>query len=265
MFMRAFLLSLPALLLVGADVMAASSDWVEMPGGRIRLLTSGEPDAAGALRGALQIDLKPGWKTYWQDPGDAGVPPTIDLADKAGLAGIEIGFPAPSRYEEDGVKWAGYDKPVVFPVTFRLAASGPVKITANVFLGVCETICVPVSASMMLDPEAPSADPSEAMVVDAAFAALPPPATPSFGVDGVAIENDRLIVEAVVPGDPAAADLFLAGNSDYVFGAPQRIERDGRAAFAVPFIRPNATPQGEGLAYTLVGEQGAVRGTIPYF
>ncbi len=54
---------------------ASSSDWFETEGARIRLVTTGKPAADGKLKGMLDIELKPGWKTYWRDPGDAGVPP----------------------------------------------------------------------------------------------------------------------------------------------------------------------------------------------
>ena len=46
----------------------------------MRLVTTGSRDADGRLEGILDIELKPGWKTYWRDPGDAGVPPTIDVS-----------------------------------------------------------------------------------------------------------------------------------------------------------------------------------------
>ena len=43
--------------------------------------------------GVLDIDLKPGWKTYWRDPGDAGVPPQLDVSASTNVAGAELRFP----------------------------------------------------------------------------------------------------------------------------------------------------------------------------
>src|SRR5688500_18454149 len=60
-----------AALLAGGQAHASSSEWFEMEGARIRLVTASKPDADGRLRGILDIELKPGWKTYWRDPGDA--------------------------------------------------------------------------------------------------------------------------------------------------------------------------------------------------
>ena len=61
---------------------------------------TGPADEKGVLQGALEIDLKPGWKTYWRDPGDAGVPPTIDATASSNVASAELSFPAPHRFDE---------------------------------------------------------------------------------------------------------------------------------------------------------------------
>ena len=99
---------------------ASSSPWIDVQGGRVRLVTSGGPNQHGILSGALEIDLAPGWKTYWRDPGDAGVPPTIDVSASANIKSAELDFPAPERHDEGDFSWAGYDRPVSLPVRFSL-------------------------------------------------------------------------------------------------------------------------------------------------
>src|SRR5262245_43732610 len=84
---------------LASPALASSSDWHEADGGRVRLLTSGRPDEHGVLRGALEIDLKPGWKTYWLDPGDAGVPPSLDVSGSRNVSTAELQFPAPHRFD----------------------------------------------------------------------------------------------------------------------------------------------------------------------
>ena len=96
----------------------------------------------------LEIDLKPGWKTYWRDPGDAGVPPTLDASASSNIASAELSFPAPHRFDDGFAIWAGYKEPVSLPVAFTLTdARQPATIDAKVFLGICETICIPVQAT----------------------------------------------------------------------------------------------------------------------
>ena len=92
-----FIAGLLCSLALPSPASASSSDWFETEGGRVRLVTTGQPDGDGNLTGILDIELKPGWKTYWRDPGDAGVPPTIDVAASPGVTGAEFSFPAPDE------------------------------------------------------------------------------------------------------------------------------------------------------------------------
>lgn len=255
------------LLASGGGAAASSSDWFEADGARLRLVTIGKPDAEGKLTGILDIQLKPGWKTYWRDPGDAGVPPTIDVSANPNIAGARFDFPAPQRHNEGDFKWAGYDYPLGLPVTFTLRdTSGPATIDADIFLGVCETICVPVQAKLSLDPASDPDNAEDAAAVAAAFAAIPAAATPEFGVTGVEKAGDaKAVLTAAFPGDPATAELFIAGEDGYAFTTPVRKERGGKTVFSVEVTRPEEKPAGAGLHYTLVTDAGAVSGTLPYF
>ncbi|TIW88948.1 MAG: hypothetical protein E5V51_06740, partial [Mesorhizobium sp.] len=131
---------------------ASSSAWYNSEGGKVRLVTSGKPDDAGRIRGILDIALKPGWKTYWRDPGDAGVPPQLDISASTNIADATLSFPAPQRHDDGYGKWAGYNYPVSLPVTFTLSTPNqPAVIDADVFLGICETICIPVQTRLSVD------------------------------------------------------------------------------------------------------------------
>jgi DsbC/DsbD-like thiol-disulfide interchange protein len=266
--MRSVLLLATTILSVatGGHALASSSDWVEMEGARVRLVTAGGPDAQGRLKGILDIDLKPGWKTYWRDPGDAGVPPTIEVLANPNLVGAKLDFPAPQRHDDGAFQWAGYDYPVALPVTFTLKdVKGPSAIEADVFLGVCETICVPVQAKFRLNPGDDPDTHADKAAVTAAFEAVPYPATAEFGVRVAGKETDTVLLEASVPGDPGSAELFVAGEDGYVFTTPVRETRDGKAFFSFEVIRPDETPTGPGIHYTLVSGAEAVNGVLPYF
>jgi DsbC/DsbD-like thiol-disulfide interchange protein len=255
------------LLPVGAvPALASSSDWYDAEGGRIRLVTAGVPDEKGFLQGALQVDLKPGWKTYWIDPGDAGVPPSIDVSASRNIASADMSFPAPHRFDDGFAKWAGYNEPVTFPVTFTLSdPKQPATIEAKVFLGICETICVPLKATLKLDTASDPGNADDAAVVQAGVDALPDPEEPDFGVTPVPGGKDEVLVEAAFAGEPAKVDFFLAGADGYQFGPPKRREEGERLLFSVPILeRPDKVPDKGGLHYTLVTAAGAVSGTLPY-
>ncbi|MBX3569943.1 MAG: hypothetical protein KF914_17910 [Rhizobiaceae bacterium] len=244
---------------------AASSNWAEADGGRARLVTSGVPDGDGRLRGALQIQLKPGWKTYWRDPGEAGVPPTIDVSASRSIRSASLDFPAPERHMDGDYAWAGYGHSVSLPVVFETAPGVALgAIDAAVFLGICETICVPLQATLAIDPSQDADAPDDAAIVDDAFEALPRPASRAFGIELVKSEADDIVVEVHVPeGD--AAELFLAGSDDYLFGVPEAFEEGGKPHFRIPVTRPDSTPSGHGFHYTLVTRSGAVSGLLPFF
>ncbi|MFI0845683.1 protein-disulfide reductase DsbD domain-containing protein [Mesorhizobium sp. IMUNJ 23232] len=245
---------------------ASSSPWIDVQGARVRLVTSGNPDNDGVLRGALEINLVPGWKTYWRDPGDAGVPPMIDVTASTNIKSADLDFPAPERHDEGDFSWAGYDRPVSLPVSFRLEdATKPVSVRASIFLGVCETICVPVKADIAIDPAADPDNPDDATTVSAALASLPAPATADFGLRIVRVEDGKLIVEAVSPDVGKNADVFIAAEEGYSFEEPKRSQKDGRTYFTMEATRPDTHPSSGGLHYTLVTDAGAVSGILPYF
>ncbi|WP_188130534.1 protein-disulfide reductase DsbD domain-containing protein [Neomesorhizobium albiziae] len=245
---------------------ATASDWVEVEGGRVRLVTAGAPDAGGTLQGVLEIDLHPGWKTYWRDPGYAGVPPQIDVSRSINVTAAEMRFPAPERFDDGFSKWAGYKHPVAFPVTFTLKTPGePTQIEADVFLGICETICIPVKGTFALDPANDPDNADHQALVTAAVETLPGAARPDFGVTVRRADNKQLTVEAALPGDAAPAEFFVAGEQGYIFGTPERAEKDGRTVFTVPIVeRPDTKPAEGALHYTLSTATGAVEGTLPY-
>jgi DsbC/DsbD-like thiol-disulfide interchange protein len=245
---------------------ASSSAWYESQGGRVRLVTTGKPNAQGHVRGVLDIALKPGWKTYWRDPGDSGVPPQMDISGSTNVAAVELSFPAPERHDDGYGTWVGYDHSVLLPASFTLSAPNqPARINANIFLGMCETICIPVQATLTVDPASDPDNPDDKALADTAAVALPAKPTPAFGATPLPGDHETLVVEATVPGDSAAADFFIAGADDYMFGAPVRSDKDGKLVFSVPILdRPTTTPTGGGLHYKLTSSYGAVAGLLPY-
>ncbi len=264
---RTIAASLIVLAAASATGHAASSAWIEAAGGRVRLVTDSRPDAGGSLSGMLDIELKPGWKTYWRDPGDAGVPPSVDVSKSPGLTGATLEFPAPRRHDEGDFTWAGYSSSVALPIRFQTrdaAVAAPV-ISADVFLGVCEDICVPVQATLVVDPSRDADEEADRAAVAAAFAALPARAGPGFRVAKTSLKGDVARFEIELPVGMKAVDLFIAGDEGYAFRTPRQVETDGKTLFEVGATRPEAKPAGGALHYTLVGDTGAVSGAIPYF
>src|SRR5690349_3234110 len=51
----------------------------------------------------LDIKLKPGWKTYWRSPGDAGFPPVLTFDGSENVAKAEMAYPTPHRFSLFGL------------------------------------------------------------------------------------------------------------------------------------------------------------------
>lgn len=255
-----------ACLLATTTASASSSAWYRVEGGAVRLVTAGVPDGNGVLRGALEIMLKHGWKTYWRDPGDAGVPPTIDISPSTNVASAVFDYPPPHRFDDGYAVWAGYKEPLALPVTFTAAAPAEtVLIEADVFLGICESICIPVQTRLSVDPAGSADDFHDTALVEAAFAALPEPARADFGVTATESDNATILVEAKVPGNADGSELFVAASDGYVFGVPEPKADGDRLLFSVPILdRPSENPTIGALDYTLVTPVGAVSGTLPF-
>lgn len=223
-----------ALLFAPSAAFAASSAWVETPGGDVRLVAL--PAAAdSSVRAMLDIRLHDGWKTYWRDPGGSGIPPSI-VVTGAELA--SVGFPAPQRLGDAQTHYIGYDKPVRLPLKLDKAAGG--AITATVFLGVCKDICIPVQAELSVDASGESfANPLEEMAIGEAEASLPHGADDGFRpLSGHwAADGKSLTVRFEAPADAALPDVFLSGSSTFEFGAAGPVRREGGAFVAeVPVL-----------------------------
>jgi DsbC/DsbD-like thiol-disulfide interchange protein len=111
---------------------------------------------SGGLQGnhwlaGVEITLDPGFKTYWRNPGDSGLPPRFDWSGSENVAGAEVRFPAPYRHEDAaGVAYV-YGKKVLLPVLVKAKDPGkPVKLALSVEYGVCKDICIPARADLSL-------------------------------------------------------------------------------------------------------------------
>lgn len=252
-------------LLAITPCLAASSEWQDSEGGSVRILTTGLPDGEGKLKGALEVRLEPDWKTYWQNPGPSGVPPQIDVSRSPDITSAMIGYPAPERVFDGTSHWAGYKHSVAFPLTFTFDTTNTAAlIDADVFLGICETICIPFQASFTFDPAAQPDNPSDAIVVQQAFAALPPAANADFGVRELRRQGTTLTVETRVPGGTKEAELFIAHEKSHLFGTPRLEEIDAsHARFTIELYDEPADGLAESQAdYTLVAGGSAVSGRI---
>ncbi len=104
----------------------------------------------GTHMAGLHIQLAAGWKTYWRSPGDAGIPPRLQLSTRGGeLESVAMHWPTPEVFHANGMRSIGYSSDVVLPLRMTLSeGAGEVRLTGELEIGICEDICIPVSLDL---------------------------------------------------------------------------------------------------------------------
>lgn len=160
------------LLLPTLPSLAASSDWFETDGAKMRFISQTTPNDEGIINAALEIVLESGWKTYWREPGSTGIPPYIDFSQSKNLKEARVLFPAPVLIDDGYARYAGYKKSVTLPI--ELESNGEkLHLITDIFIGVCSDICVPFSAKIDLDLTELQTSAAENDIIETARIALP--------------------------------------------------------------------------------------------
>lgn len=132
----------------------------------------------------LRQRIHPGWHTYWGvNPGDAGEPTRVEWTLPAGIAAGEIAWPHPARFLLGIAMSYGYEGEVVLPIPMTvasdLAAGTTVTLKGQASWLVCEKVCIPEEAAVVLSlpvaAGAPVPDPQGAALIAAARRRLPTP------------------------------------------------------------------------------------------
>lgn len=118
----------------------------------------GQPLQLGLL---LQHDEH--WHTYWKNPGDSGLPTTIELTLPAGFEAGAIAWPLPERLPVGTLMNFGYSNTALLPLTVQVPAqiaAASVTITAKAEWLICREECIPGAGSYSLTlPVAAAAQP----------------------------------------------------------------------------------------------------------
>jgi thiol:disulfide interchange protein DsbD len=104
---------------------------------------------------AVVLTMKEGWHTYWKNPGDSGLPTTIEWNLPEGFLAGEIQWPYPQKFETSGIVSFGYADKVVLLIDMQApAALNPgtvVKLSARVNWLACKEECVPEHSDLIIE------------------------------------------------------------------------------------------------------------------
>jgi thiol:disulfide interchange protein DsbD len=199
------LASLVALLALAPAAAVAAASQVTTPQVRAELVAHAPEGVAPGkpLQLGLLIDHQPHWHTYWKNPGDSGLPTTLQWTLPAGVQAGDIQWPTPAKLPVGPLMNFGYEGRLLLAVPMAVTVP-PAGDTLTVKLQaewlVCKDVCIPESGEFTLDVPTRAATAANAALFDAARAALPQPVA---GAEAKArVEGEALVVE--VTGLPAA-------------------------------------------------------------
>ncbi len=253
---RASILAIAALMFALSPASAASTAWQDIGGGSARLVAILDP-ATNHVAGAVEIKLQPGWKTYWKNPGSSGIPPEFDFAESRGFSAGEVKFPTPRLISAAGAVFAGYKDVVSFPFDGQLLSSTGGEIKLNLFIGVCEEICIPAQAKFELPLELlMTSDPEAMRVITSAKLSLPAMDSGQAEILNVSNgANHTLNIEVDLKGIIETPALFVEGPEDWYLTPAKLLSQTNKiATFALDLseVPEDADPLTAPLRYTLV-------------
>lgn len=211
------------LTLAAAPAFGGATPWQEIaPGVKMRLISS-DILVDGMTIAGLELDMPPGTNTYWQIPGETGIPTEFDFSASTGIDEPLVHWPYPEIDRSRGFLDYAYYGQVVLPFEFEADEAGAV-LDVSVVLGVCSEICIPVTTEASLPLNFASEDAAQALRLDQAMAATPamwdqpgqPFATVEEGLDGsLHLHNPDPSID---PGS-VIADI---GDPALLFETPQK-------------------------------------------
>jgi thiol:disulfide interchange protein DsbD len=218
---------LTALVLLFAATTSAAAQLDDLPKVHARLIA--EQDAVapgGAVTVAFEQIIRPGWHTYWRNPGDVGQPTTLAWTLPAGWKAGALEWPYPIRLAVGPFMDFGYEGKVW--ILTRLTAPPDARPGETVMLKaaagwlVCKDVCVPEDATLTL-PLKIGAPGVSAMAGDfAAARALLPVPSPWAARYRLGEALDLFVAaKPLVEAHPASADFFPFADGMVKGPAPQ--------------------------------------------
>lgn len=220
------------------------------------------------VRAGVEIRLDPGWKTYWRDPGDSGVPPTFDFAGSENVGAVTVRWPAPKKFPDGaGGNSIGYVDRVVLPLQVmpKDAARQPL-VHVKLSYAICGNLCVPAEADLEL---ALSGNGAEDAAIAKADMRVPRRVALGSG-EGLSIRSvhrepgdghDRVVVDVAAPKG-SRVDLFVEGPTpDWALPLPQPSGTDGDVqhfTFELDGLPTGARTEGATLTFTAVAGDDAI-------
>jgi len=235
---------------------AGSSAWQKDQDVSVRLISAVEGTGTETrIPLGLEIQLAPGWHTYWRTPGEAGQPPRFNwqtsMNPGGNLQDVQVLFPAPQRYSEQGIETIGYRDHVVLPIEAQVLSPGKALVLdTKLELLVCSATCIPKQFSFLLAIPPGEATPGpEASLIQEAQKRVPL----SSGAAELTITNvqrnpDNLVITVSKKTPFSAPDIFIENDHNVVFNKPEVVMNEDKSTATFRLKTSAALPEGVSLA-----------------
>jgi len=204
-------------------------------------IVPGQPLTVG-----LRLKHENEWHTYWQVPGDSGLPTQIKWQLPAGFNAGPIAWPHPKRLPVGPLMNFGYEGETLLLTTVQvpadLPAGTPVTLNAKASWLECKDVCIPGDAQVKLTlPVKPQAAPSSsAALFRAAQARVPTSALAA----SASIDGNRIRVAVSPPAGKTLDkfEFFPLEEGRIEAAAPQVLKSEGgQSAIYLTAAKPIAS------------------------
>ena len=158
--MKRLIITLLITLFSAGASFAETTPWTSGLGYKARLIMGAMMDD-GRYQGGFEVELEEGWKTYWRQPGENGIPPLFDVKNSSNVKDFKVLWPAPVVFKDGTGKGVGYKRRVLLPFSVKPEdLDQTIDFNLSIFFGVCAEICVPadVKFSSLLSPSKPQSE-----------------------------------------------------------------------------------------------------------
>lgn len=110
------------------------------------LINSFSPGKDSVVKIGVLFKLEKDWHIYWRNPGDSGIPTSLEFILPNGLQSSGIQWPIPSIFNYDTEVNFGYQEQVMLLSDILIPSSldlESITITAKIEALLCKYICIP--------------------------------------------------------------------------------------------------------------------------
>lgn len=185
----------------------------------------------------VHLDIEQGWHAYWENPGDVGAPPQMQITSSLPIVQSDLNYPIPTRIQSNPYDSFGYEHEGLFYKTLKLeqTANNPESIHLDIQFDwlVCKEICVPCTKTFSLDlPISENAKQSDDHFKYFFFPKITDKIRSSITSSST---QTTVIIQSSEISKSQTVDFFPSASMKEIFNKPTSKEiRDGVAIFNYP-------------------------------